>query len=111
MTFYLNGEIINVLNGVSITETLDETLDSGSLTLVASDLETEIEQDSELLLIDNDLTLPFIVSGDSVEIFSKEPLSYEHSLTIVQNSRKFSKTQVRNTVFCPTSKTNFILLL
>lgn len=104
MTFYLNGEIINVLNGVSITETLDETLDSGSLTLVASDLETEIEQDSELLLIDNDLTLPFIVSGDSVEIFSKEPLSYEHSLTIVQNSRKFSKTQVRNTVFAQPAK-------
>lgn len=105
MTFYLNGEIINVLNAPAITETLDETLDSGSLTLVASDLEEEIKPDSELLIVDDELNaIPLIVSADNVEIFSKKPLSYEHSLTVVQNSRKFSKTQVRNTVFAQPAK-------
>lgn len=105
MTFYLNGEIINVLNAPAITETLDETLDSGSLTLVASDLEEEIKPDSELLIVDDELNaIPLIVSADNVEIFSKKPLSYEHSLTVVQNSRKFSKTQIRNTVFAQPAK-------
>lgn len=107
MKFYLNGIEIKSETGLTTTYTLDETLDSGSFVLKLTSVKNAIAPMTSFI-IDDELgkRKQFYISSDTVEIASKQPLIYKHNLTFIQNSRKFSKYQVRNTVFSQPAKTN-----
>ena len=104
MKFYLNDKEIKVLNGATFSLKKDETLDSGKIELVFSDNDTPIAPMSLIRIEDNGETYNFLVINDIVEVGSKKPKTYLHTLTFAQNTKKFSKIQVRNTQFSQPAK-------
>ena len=104
MKFYLNDKEIKVLNGSTFSLKKDETLDSGKIELVFSDNDTPILPMSLIRIEDNGETYNFLVINDIVEVGSKKPKTYLHTLTFAQNTKKFSKIQVRNTQFSQPAK-------
>ena len=103
MKFYLNEQEIKVLNGATFSIQKDETLDSGKIELVLMEDKTPIKPMTDLKIVDNE-TYNFVVLSDTVEIASKNPECYKHTLQFVQNTKKFSKIQVRNTQFAQPAK-------
>lgn len=103
MKFYLNEVEVKVLNGATFSIQKDETLDSGKIELVFMEDKTPIKSMSDLTIIDDE-TYNFVVLSDTVEIASKNPECYKHTLQFVQNTKKFSKIQVRNTQFAQPAK-------
>ncbi len=104
MKFYLNNKEIKVLNGSTFSLKKDETLDSGKIELVFSDDDTPILPMSLIKIEDNGETYNFLVINDIVEVASKKPKAYLHTITFAQNTKKFSKIQVRNTQFSQPAK-------
>ena len=104
MKFYLNDKEIKVLNGATFSLKKDETLDSGKIELIFSDNDTPIAPMSLIRIEDNGETYNFLVINDIVEVGSKKPKTYLHTLTFAQNTKKFSKIQVRNTQFSQPAK-------
>lgn len=103
MKFYLNEVEVKVLNGATFSIQKDETLDSGKIELVFMEDKTPIKPMTDLTIIDDE-TYNFVVLSDTVEIASKNPECYKHTLQFVQNTKKFSKIQVRNTQFAQPAK-------
>ena len=103
MKFYLNEVEVKVLNGATFSIQKDETLDSGKIELVFMEDKTPIKPMTDLTIIDDE-TYNFVVLSDTVEIASKNPEYYKHTLQFVQNTKKFSKIQVRNTQFAQPAK-------
>ena len=97
--YYLNGKEIEVLNGATFSIKKDETLDSGGFTLIFSDLKEPIKPMSQIRVEKNGETYEFLVMQDTVSVATKKPVSYQHEVQYIQNTRKFSKIQVRNTQF------------
>ena len=97
--YYLNGREIKVLNGATFSIKKDETLDSGGFTLIFSDLKEPIKPMSQIRVEKNGETYEFLVMQDTVSVATKKPVSYQHEVQYIQNTRKFSKIQVRNTQF------------
>jgi hypothetical protein len=104
MKFYLNDKEINVLNGATFSLKKDETLDSGKIELIFSDSDTPILPMSLIRIEDNGETYNFLVILDIVEVATKKPKTYLHTITFAQNTKKFSKIQVRNTQFSQPAK-------
>lgn len=104
MKFYLNNKEIKVLNGATFSIKKDETLDSGKVELIFTEDKSPIKPMSELRIEDNNDTYNFVVLSDTVEIASKEPKAYKHTLNFAQNTKKLSKIQVRNTQFSQPAK-------
>lgn len=100
MKWYIDNELINVLVEPNYNETLDETLDSGTFVLKVSDKKDCFKPMSVLRVeFDDETSSTFLIMSDQVEIASRNPTYYRHTLTFLQNTRKLSKVQVRNTVF------------
>lgn len=97
--YYLNGKEIKVLNGATFSIKKDETLDSGGFTLIFSDLKDPINPMSQIRVEKNGETYEFLVMQDTVSVATKKPVSYQHEVQYIQNTKKFSKIQVRNTQF------------
>jgi hypothetical protein len=97
--YYLNGKEIKVLNGATFSIKKDETLDSGGFTLIFSDLKDPIKPMSQIRVEKNGETYEFLVMQDTVSVATKKPVSYQHEVQYIQNTKKFSKIQVRNTQF------------
>lgn len=104
MKYYLNDKEINVLNGATFSLKKDETLDSGKIELIFSDSDTPILPMSLIRIEDNGETYNFLVILDIVEVATKKPKTYLHTITFAQNTKKFSKIQVRNTQFSQPAK-------
>ena len=103
MKFYLNEVEVKVLNGATFSIQKDETLDSGKIELVLMEDKTPIKPMTDLKIVDDEI-YNFVVLSDTVEIASKNPECYKHTLQFVQNTKKFSKIQVRNTQFAQPAK-------
>ncbi len=104
MTFYLNNSKIDVLNGATFSIKKDETLDSGKIELIFSDLKDTIKPMTDLRIEDSGETYNFVVISDVVSVASKKPTAYKHTIEFVQNTKKLSKIQVRNTQFSQPAK-------
>lgn len=97
--FYLNDQKVDVEVAPVITETLDETLDSASVILKANNQkEPYAPMQSFVIEIDNE-KLYYYTTGDVVSVFSENPLTYKHSISLVQNTKLLSKYIVRNSTF------------
>ena len=97
--YFLNEKEIRVLNGSSFAIKKDETLDSGKIELIFSDLKEPIKPMSQVRIQDKETNYCFLIVKDIVEVATKHPISYKHTCAFVQNTRKLSKIQVRNTQF------------
>lgn len=101
MEVYIGNERVYPHNGISINETLDETLDSGSFVLPFTYKKEVYKPCTPVRIItDNKEELNFIISSDIVELVKKGYSTlYQHNITIVQNSRIMSKKLMRNSCF------------
>lgn len=107
MKVYINNQEVIPQVKPTLAETKDETLDSFSFVLVCNKenpfaplqkVRLELQDDANTIL-------HFILSVDSVDLYSLNPLSYRHSITLTQNTRELNKHIVKNTVFSqPASK-------
>lgn len=107
MKFYLNNELKEVEISPVITRAKDGTLPSASVVLKANTdkepyapmQEFRIETENE----NNDIYY-YIVGSDSVSVFSNDPLTYKHSLSLIDKKKKTNKHIVRNSSFSQPAK-------
>jgi len=106
MRFYLNNVEVKVEVAPNFKETLDETLDTVSITLQVNNIEQPYApMQSFRIEIDNNNTLYYYLATDNVEVASHNPTRYKHILGLVQTSKMLTKPIVRNSSFTqPTSK-------
>lgn len=99
--FYLNNQEVNVETGLTFTETLDESLDGGTVTLAYNNNKNAIAPMTPFQIkdLDTNETLNFVVVLDAVEKVSKTQEIYSHTLTVTQNTHKLTKHILRNSQF------------
>lgn len=104
--FYIAGSEVQVQVSPLFTETLDETLDSGSCILGFSTKEEAYLPDTAFQIVDTitSETLNFIIVSDIVETVDKATPQYRHTITFTQRSRLLSKYALRNMVFSQPAK-------
>ena len=100
MKIYINNEEVKG-NIMPVNKpTLDETLETFSFALISSTNETPYAPMTDVIFEDDSgVKTPFVITIDSVEVFSSNPIRYKHSLTCVQSTRKLSKHLIRNSCF------------
>lgn len=100
MKIYINNEEVKG-NIMPINKpTLDETLETFSFALISSQNDTPYTPMTDVIFEDDSgVKTPFVITIDSVEVFSSNPIRYKHSLTCVQSTRKLSKHLIRNSCF------------
>ena len=77
-----------VVNGFSILEKLDESLDVGVITLRGLSTATPYTMfDTIEILIGGTVIYSQRISGDNVTLISKNPLRYEHTLSLVEHTK------------------------
>ena len=101
MKFYLDGNPVDVLIGLSEANVLDTTLDSAKVTLKANDRVEPYKMDTTFKIEDDKgNTKTYIIASDVVTIASHSGIQrYIHTLSLVQDIRVLSKHISRNTVF------------
>lgn len=114
--FYLDGEPIKVEISPTLVETLDESLDNMTITLIVNFDPTPIEPDLHIVQVKNEendeeeLINEFVISADNVELATQNPLRYKHVVSLVQTSQLQTKHIIRNTVFSTTLESNLFKL-
>ena len=96
--------------------TFDETLETLSFALISNtDAEPYDPMSKFKLEDDSGNTSIFVLTSDSVSLFSLNPLRYKHNIVCSQNTRELSKHIVRNSVFSQpaqmTKKSFFSILM
>lgn len=78
----------NVITGMSFFEKLDETLDSGSMTIRGVDRFQPYDL-YDTVEVSEGATVRFSmrIAGDSVRLISKSPKKYEHTLTLIEHTK------------------------
>jgi len=90
----------NILISPTLTETFDETLDSANVVLKATADDTLIKPDTRCYFkFNGTIVSNLVVASDTVEVVSHNPIKYQHTLQLVQNTRFLQKHLVRNSVF------------
>lgn len=99
MEFYLNNQLTDkVVNGVVVNETLDETFYSASAILALDNQKEAIKPYTPFKIVDNGEELYFVIQSDNVELQSKSPLIYRHSLNLIEETELLKTKQLRNTI-------------
>lgn len=83
----------------SVVPTFDETLDSATFILKAGSGDLITPDTRAKIYVDNILIANMIVATDSVQLFSRTPLTYQHTVQMVQNTHILQKYVVRNCSF------------
>lgn len=102
--FLLNGQEVEVLIAPTLTETLNESLDNFTVVLKANTQRQPYAPTQSFLVQEKEnnewkTILYFVVDGDQVDVFSSNPLTYTHKLTLIQKSQLQTKHLIRNTSF------------
>jgi len=77
----------NVLNGFSIVEKLDDSLDLGTITVRGLSTSTPYDMFDTIEIKDGSTLLYSMrIGGDNVKLISKNPKKYEHTLSLVEHT-------------------------
>lgn len=102
MKFFIGNTEYKIEIAPQITETFDETLDTAQVVLKANSTSNPYapmqECHFDFETTPSQLIYMYILN-DQVELFSISPLTYKHTLTLIQKSRELSKLLVRDSVF------------
>ena len=92
----------NILNGFSVVEKLDESLDVGNIVLYGLSSESSSPFNMfDWIEIYEDTTLLYSlrIAGDNVRMISKNPVSYEHTLSLVEHTKILERFQINGKTF------------
>lgn len=82
------------------TPTFDETLETISFAFISNTDEQPYKPMTKFKMVDEtEKALIFVLTSDSVNLHSLNPLRYKHHIVATQNTRELSKHIVRNSVF------------
>lgn len=100
MQIKINNELINAEILPLVDETKDESLDIFSFSLLVSGIANPLAPYQKVQIItDNNETLNFVISSDSVEMASLNPVMYKHNIHCTQNTNELKTHLVRNSNF------------
>lgn len=88
----INGTELDVATGFVEIERLDEALDSMTMTIPFSLDEKPFKQWDRVDFTFDGMTRQYFVASDEVAIASKNPLIYEHTITMVELTKKLERT-------------------
>lgn len=99
--FFIGSTEIQIEISPQLASTLDETLDNLQVTQVANSIANPYTPFQKFYIKDenNNVIQTFIISADSVELATENPLRYKHHISLVQESEFLTKHEIRNTVF------------
>ena len=90
----------NVLNGFSVIEKLDDSLDTGQITLRGISTSTPYDMFNWIEIFkDTTLLYSLRIGGDNVRLISKNPLKYEHTLSLVEHTKVLERFQISGKTF------------
>ena len=90
----------NVITGFSILEKLDDSLDTGSIILRGLTTAMPYNMfDWIEIYIDTTLLYSLRIGGDRVRLISKNPLRYEHTLSLVEHTKILERFQISGKTF------------
>ena len=97
--FATNEWIFKKANLLAVSEDVkDETLDTATLEILADTSEKPYEARSLCYIEDDGKKTYYRLASDSVSVFSYEPLTYKHSVSLVQCTRDLSHAILPNMV-------------
>jgi len=89
-----------VTNGFSIVEMLDEELDNGNIILPRIERFEPFDNfDKVDIYFDNNLIKSYYISNDTTEVKVKNPVRYEHNLTLIEMTKRLEKFFVDGKTF------------
>ena len=101
MTLYLDNKILGYYEKFTITENLDRTLNT--IVVVVWDLIDQaepIKPKTPFIISDyNGKSYYYVVNYDLVEVASRNPIKYKHTLTCVEGVHELNSIFVRNSTF------------
>ena len=84
----IDNVTVQIGEGASVTDVLDETLDSGLMLIPFSTKESVYPIGARVDITVNGTTLSYKIESDNVEIVSEgDPIIYEHTLTLIELSK------------------------
>lgn len=100
MRFFLNNEEVRLVVAPQVSFTQNETPDTFNCSLAANNREQTYKPMTPFVIEwdDGEKSLFYIVL-DNVEVFSANPKTYTHKLTLVQNNQALEKHIIRTTNF------------
>lgn len=96
---FINGVQLQVANGLSIKEQLDETLDSGSLISVITTDSDAYAPSQSLNVYVGSTNYYFVILSDSVSLAALNPTYYIHNISYIERNKLTAFKQIRNTIF------------
>lgn len=105
--FYLNDteHELQVEISPTLVETLDESLDNMTISLKINKEDKPYAPILNKVIVGEEnegnveIINEFVISSDTVELVSQNPLRYKHTLSLIQKSQFLTKHLIRNTVF------------
>lgn len=96
--WYINNVEISQQVGTTLIETLDETLDRGSIILSRTGVKTPYSPETEIMLNADGIYYKYKIIEDKVRRISHSPnVYYEHNISFSQNTFSFQYHILRNT--------------
>ena len=112
MEFYLdNQKIDTIVNGVVINETLDETLYTASVVLSLNEQKEAIKPYTPFKIVNGGETFYFVVASDDVELESKSPLMFKHSLKLIEETEILKIKDLQNTICAQPSRNKSVKVI
>ena len=86
--------------GFSVVEKLDESLDIGTIVLNNTDVSTPYNIfDIVDITIDSTLEYSFRIGGDSISVVGKNPLTYKHTLSLIEHTKILERELISGKTF------------
>jgi hypothetical protein len=92
ITITIKGQTVGqIKQGLTIIERIDEELDSGLLIQVATTRKEQYPQFADVFITRDAETLHFVVSSDDSQIISKSPLLYQHTIMLIEPTKRLER--------------------
>jgi len=99
-TIRIGGTVERFMFPPATTETLDESLDTGSFIIPFSTRDKPFDIfDTVVIEKDGGFVDSFVIAGDQVRLTSKSPSVYEHKVSLVEYTKKLERYTISTAIF------------
>lgn len=100
VTVTINGEEVkNIAQGLPMIDALDETLDSSTLIIAPTYRKDRYQIFSQVTIKVNTITKYYYIIEDDVDVVSKQPLIYSHTVQLIEPTKLLERIHCDNLAF------------